>query len=150
MENAPGQWMAEQQQAGRRLCLVLQGESDARGVLLATRTVPEYRSLYGETVASEMAADGPMLLLLDHVNEPGLVGLLQNPQRNWGWLGSLPGDDLSGVTRHWRDRLVVGRRAVRRCTASTITAPWRGPWFTCLLGTGLFSRAADQRVLLAG
>ena len=108
MESAPGQWMAEQQQAGRRLCLVLQGESDARGVLLATRTVAEYCSLYGETVASEMSADGPMLLLLDHVNEPGLVGLLQNPQRNWGWLGSLPGDDLSGVTRHWRERLVVG------------------------------------------
>ncbi|XCY76427.1 DUF4123 domain-containing protein [Pseudomonas sp. CBR-F] len=108
MEIAPGQWMAEQQQAGRRLCLVLQGESDARGVLLATRTVAEYRCLFGETVASEMAADGPMLLLLDHVSEPALVGLLQNPQRNWGWLGSLPGDDLSGLTRHWRDRLVVG------------------------------------------
>lgn len=108
MEISPGQWMAQQQQAGRRLCLVLQDENDARGALLATRSVAEYRSLYVETVASEMAADGPMLLLLDHVNEPGLVSLLQNPQRNWGWLGSLPDDDLSGVTRHWRDRLVVG------------------------------------------
>ncbi|NWC96177.1 MULTISPECIES: DUF4123 domain-containing protein [unclassified Pseudomonas] len=108
MEKRPEWWMAQQQQAGRRLCLVLQGESEARGALLATRTVAEYCSLYGETVAAELAAHGPMILLLDHVNEPGLVGLLQTPQRNWGWLGSLPGEDLRGVAGHWRDRLVAG------------------------------------------
>ncbi|MGC6373458.1 DUF4123 domain-containing protein [Pseudomonas sp. S2.OTC.A_B10] len=108
MEITSGQWMAQQQQAGRRLCLVLQGESEARGLLLATRTVAEYCSLYAETCVAELAADGPVILLLDHVNEPGLVGLLQNPLRNWGWLGSLPDDDLSDVTVHWRDRLVAG------------------------------------------
>lgn len=108
MAITPGQWMAQQQQAGRRLCLVLQGESEARGALLATRTVAQYCSLYGQTVAAELAADGPVILLLDPVNEPALVGLLQDPQRHWGWLGSLPGDDLSSAIGHWRDRLVVG------------------------------------------
>lgn len=33
---------------------------------------------------------------------------LQQPENNWGWLGSLPSEDLYVVTRHWRDRLLVG------------------------------------------
>jgi hypothetical protein len=108
MDITPGHWMAQQQQAGRRLCLVFDGESEARQSLLATRSVSQYCSLYGETAVAELAAGGPMILLLEHIGEPALVGLLQKPETNWGWLGSLPGEDLSAVIRHWRQRLLVG------------------------------------------
>ncbi|MGU3309118.1 DUF4123 domain-containing protein [Pseudomonas sp. M5A4_2d] len=108
MPSEPGQWMAQQHQAGRRLCLILDGNYDARQSLLAGRNLSQYCSLYGETAVAELAAAGPFILLLEQVGEPALVDLLQYPEANWGWLGSLPDDDLSGVVRHWRDRLVVG------------------------------------------
>jgi len=108
MEVTPGHWMAQQQQAGRWLCLVLEGDSEARHSLLATRTVSQYCSLYRGTTVEELAANGPLILLLDHASEPELLGLLQQPELNWGWLGSLPDGDLSSVTRHWRERLLMG------------------------------------------
>lgn len=108
MELTPGQWMAQQQQAGHWLCLILNGESEASHSLLATRTVSQYCNLYSGTVVGELATKGPLILLLEHANEPEFVRLLQQPELNWGWLGSLPSDDLSSVTRHWRERLLVG------------------------------------------
>lgn len=110
MEGTPGQWMAQQQQAGHQLCLILQGNNRARELLLAARTLSHYRGLYAGTVA-EMITQGPVILLLEQVGEPALLNLLRAPETNWGWLGSLASDDLSGVTRHWRDRLLVGPQA---------------------------------------
>lgn len=104
----PSQWMARQHQAGRRLCLVLEGNSESRQPLLEARTVAQYCSVYAETAAAELARAGPVVLLLEQMSEPALVDLLQHPEMNWGWLGSLSSEDLMGVTRHWRDRLLVG------------------------------------------
>ncbi|WP_455827144.1 DUF4123 domain-containing protein [Pseudomonas graminis] len=103
-----GQWMARQQQAGRRLCLILEGGDEVRPLMLAVRTLPQYRGLYTETAVAELAATGPVLLLLEHLNEPALLDLLQRPETNWGWLCSLPSEDLESATQHWRDRLLVG------------------------------------------
>ena len=108
MDGLPNQWMARQQQRGNRLCLMLEGGSQARQPLLAARAPSQYRNLYGETAAAELANTGPVILLLDQASEPELVDLLQHPETNWGWLGSLPAADLEGVTRHWRQRLLVG------------------------------------------
>lgn len=108
MQNLPGQWMALQQQAGRRLCLILEGSNEAREAMLATRGLTHYRSLYAETRLAELGRAGPIILLLEQLSEPALLNLLQAPGTNWGWLGSLPSDDLEPVTRHWRDRLLVG------------------------------------------
>lgn len=108
MQNMPGQWMAQQHQAGHRLCLMLEGSHDARESMLAARGPAHSRSLYVETPVAELALEGPVILLLDQLNEPALLNLLQTPEMNWGWLGSLPSDDLEPVTRHWRDRLLVG------------------------------------------
>jgi hypothetical protein len=108
MESMPGRWMARQHQAGRRLCLILDGNHAACEPLLKVRHLPHYCALYAETAVAELATAGPMILLLDQIGEPALVELLQHPQTNWGWLGSLPGDDLEGVVRHWRERLLVG------------------------------------------
>ncbi|MBF6029420.1 DUF4123 domain-containing protein [Pseudomonas sp. P115] len=108
MPNMPGQWMARQQQAGHRLCLILEGDNQARESMLAARSLEHYRSLYAETRVAQLAMAGPVILLLESLSEPVLLNLLQAPETNWGWLGSLPSDDLEPVTRHWRDRLLVG------------------------------------------
>ncbi|ONH50234.1 protein of unknown function [Pseudomonas cedrina] len=108
MQNMPGRWMDQQQQAGRRLCLILEGQHEALQPLLAARDVSGYRSLYAETALAELAAQGPVILLLERMNEPALLNLLHQPGTNWGWLGSLPSEDLAAVARHWRDRLLVG------------------------------------------
>lgn len=108
MQTFAHQWMARQQQAGRWLCLMLEGNHEARQPLLAVRKLAHYRALYAETAVADMANSGPVVLLLEQMNEPALLDLLQTPEANWGWLGSLPSDDLAGVTRHWRDRLLVG------------------------------------------
>lgn len=108
MQDMPGQWMAQQQQAGRHLCLILDGQSAAREPLLAVRSLSDYRSFYGETVLAELMMDGPAILLLKQMSEPALRDLLQQPEGHWGWLGSLPSQDLTSVTRHWRDRLLTG------------------------------------------
>ena len=105
---APGQWMAQQQQAGRRLCLVLEGNSDARLPLIASRNLAQCLSVYGGSAVAALAAAGPVILLVEQLGEPALVSLLEHPQANWGWLGSLPDTDLGGVIEHWHARMLVG------------------------------------------
>ena len=108
MQNSPSQWINQQQQAGRSLCLILDGQNAARQPLLAVRSLSDYRSLYAETALADLMREGPVILLLKQMSEPALRDLLQQPENNWGWLGSLPCKDLTGVTRHWRDRLLTG------------------------------------------
>ncbi len=108
MLTMPGQWMARQQQAGRRLCLILEGSDEVRPLMLAARDLPQYRGLYAQTAVAELAAAGPVLLLLELLSEPALLDLLHRPETNWGWLASLPSEDLTSATRHWRDRLLTG------------------------------------------
>lgn len=108
MDNLPHQWMSQQLQAGRTLCLMLEGNNPACPPLLAARVFPEYCALYAQTQLAEIAPTGPMILLLDQLSEPALLDLLQKPELNWGWLGSLPNADLTDMTRHWRDRLLIG------------------------------------------
>ncbi|MFN3358530.1 MAG: DUF4123 domain-containing protein [Pseudomonas sp.] len=108
MVNLPGQWMADQQQAGHRLCVMLEGSNAAREPMMAVRAVAESCTLYAHTPLAEMAPSGPVILLLDQGAEPALLDLLDTPEMHWGWLCSLPTADLAGVARHWRDRLLVG------------------------------------------
>lgn len=108
MDNLPDQWMLQQQQSGYQLCLMLDGNNEAREPLLAGRDLAQYCTLYSDTAAKQLASVGPVILLLEQLSEPALVELLQHPESNWGWLGSLADADLAGVTRHWRERLVVG------------------------------------------
>ncbi|WP_017526741.1 DUF4123 domain-containing protein [Pseudomonas fluorescens] len=108
MNNLPNQWMAQQQQAGRWLCLVLEGDNAARQPMMATRELSGYCNVYAQTPLAEMVMAGPVILLLDQVNEAALRDLLTQPETNWGWLGSLPTADLTAVTRHWRNRMLLG------------------------------------------
>ncbi|MGX9761637.1 DUF4123 domain-containing protein [Pseudomonas shahriarae] len=133
MLRTPGQWMTQQQQAGRRLCLILEGNSNARQPLMAPRNLGQCCSLYG---GSALAADGPVILLVEQFDEPALVGLLEHPEMNWGWLGSLPDADLGDVIEHWQARMLVGppgnqalyrfhdNRTLGRALASVPVAQW--------------------------
>lgn len=127
MDNLAHHWMVRQQQAGLRLCLVLDGTNEACQSLLAVRSVSQYCRFYAQTSLADLAAEGPVVLLLDHVGEPALLSLLRTPQMNWGWLGSVASAELSNLAQHWRDRLLVGPQGIRRCTAFMTTAPLRGP-----------------------
>ncbi|UOB25840.1 DUF4123 domain-containing protein [Pseudomonas orientalis] len=108
MQDMSYQWMAQQQQAGRRPCLILEASNERCQSLMAARDLSQYCPLYGETAAAQLASKGPVILLLEQPGEPALVSFLQNPEVNRGWLGSLPSEDLAVVTRHWRERLLVG------------------------------------------
>ena len=78
MDTLPSQWMSQQLQAGRRLCLILEGENAARQPMLAARGLLEYCSLYAQTPLAEIATAGPLILLLDQVGEPALLGQFAN------------------------------------------------------------------------
>ncbi|QXH77796.1 DUF4123 domain-containing protein [Pseudomonas salmasensis] len=108
MDSLPHRWMAQQQQSGRQLCLMLEGNHEARQPLLADRAPSHYCNLYSETPAAELANSGPLILLLEQLNEPALADLLLHPESNWGWLASLAASDLAGMARHWRERLLLG------------------------------------------
>ncbi|MFP3496415.1 DUF4123 domain-containing protein [Pseudomonas sp. SIMBA_059] len=108
MQGMPYPWMALQQQAGRHLCLIVDGGAEACQALSAARDASRYCTLYSQTVLAELAHTGPVILLLEQVGEPALTRLLQQPETNWGWLGSLLNNDLTDVTRHWRERMLVG------------------------------------------
>ncbi|TFF01730.1 DUF4123 domain-containing protein [Pseudomonas sp. BCA14] len=108
MQGMPYPWMVQQQQAGRQLCLILDGGGEECQGLSAARDLSRYCSLYSQTAVAELAKTGPVILLLEDLAEPGLTQLLQKPETNWGWLGSLLNDDLTDVTRHWRERMLVG------------------------------------------
>ncbi|AZF31371.1 hypothetical protein C4J89_1895 [Pseudomonas sp. R4-35-07] len=108
MQDLAYQWMAQQQQAGRRLCLMLEANNENCQSLMAARDPSQYCPLYGETAAAGLASRGPVILMLEQIREPALVNHLQSPEANRGWLGSLPSDDLGVVIRHWRERLLVG------------------------------------------
>ncbi|KRP69233.1 hypothetical protein TX23_24035 [Pseudomonas paralactis] len=108
MDSLVTRWMAQQQQRGYHLCLMLEGRHEASQPLLAERDLSRYCNLYSETAAAQLASSGPLILLLEQANEPALIDLLRHPESNWGWLFSLSAADLTGVARHWRDRLLVG------------------------------------------
>ncbi|KPG76695.1 DUF4123 domain-containing protein [Pseudomonas libanensis] len=108
MDSLPNRWMAQQRQRGYALCLMLEGHNTARQPLLAGRGPLHYCELYSETDAAQLASSGPVIVLLEQMQEPALVELLQHPESNWGWMGSLPDADLDDVTRHWRARLLLG------------------------------------------
>ncbi|NNA54108.1 DUF4123 domain-containing protein [Pseudomonas lactis] len=108
MNSLPYRWMAQQQQSGHQLCLVLDGNHEARQPLLAGRAPSHYCNLYSETAVAQLASSGPVIVLIERMSDPALTDLLLHPESNWGWLASLPASDLAGIARHWRERLLVG------------------------------------------
>lgn len=107
------QWMIEQRQLGHFLCLILDSEDERqiRQVLLGSHDNDQYCSLYSETSAADLADAGPFLFLIGNPEDRQLNELLKAPERNWGWLASIPRETaLQELAKHWRERLIVGTR----------------------------------------
>lgn len=112
MTVVPGQWMIEQLKSGHSLCLILdsEGATDTRQALLKHRDSQWYRSVYSETQVADLADSGPFIFLIDNLHDEELKSLLKVPEHNWGWLASIRQGDLSALTQHWRERLIMGER----------------------------------------
>lgn len=106
---SPQQWMNEQRHLGHCLCLILDS-ADERQIRQTLLDYP-YCSVYSETPVADLAQAGPFLFLIDNPDDRRLSELLRAPERNWGWLASVPPQaGLQGLVKHWRERLIVGVR----------------------------------------
>ncbi|VVP61872.1 hypothetical protein PS870_06466 [Pseudomonas fluorescens] len=112
MVATPRQWITDQLELDHALCLILdsEGELDVRQVLLNSSDPDQHRRVYDETAASDLADAGPFIFLIDNPDDERINELLKVPERNWGWLASIQKDDLSALTQHWRERLIIGTR----------------------------------------
>lgn len=105
-------WMSEQVRLGRQLYLVLDGDGqdEVRRALLDSRHGHQHFALYTDTPLADLADIGPAIFQLGTVAEPAIDSLLDTPETNWGWLASGEPNGLSGLVKHWSDRLIVGQR----------------------------------------
>lgn len=109
-------WLAEQRQMGRQLFLMIDGmaDPDLIAALFAADLMQEYVNLYQSTDLDELADVGPWLIKLpDGLQAPILDDLMNQPQRNWGWLASAKGVALDAYVQHWRGRMVIEERGAR-------------------------------------
>jgi hypothetical protein len=112
MSNLPVQWMAQQSQLGRSLCLILDSAA-APGIhqdLVRQLSSEQYQSVYGRTAVAGLAAGGPFVFLVDSLNPSTLNDLLEGQPQDWGWLASIEYDALQKLVMHWRERLLIGQR----------------------------------------
>ncbi|WP_297843706.1 DUF4123 domain-containing protein [Pseudomonas sp.] len=111
MNHLPNQWMAEQSRLARSTYLIFdsEGERETYQALLALEPTPNYISVYAQTPISAIAT-GPLILQISSAMKPLLNSLLDTPERNWGWLVSCKGDQLTAMAEHWRARIIIGQR----------------------------------------
>ena len=110
---SPQQWMIEQHQFGHSLCLILdsEGERQTRQALLDFQDADQCCGVYSKTPVADLADAGPFMFLIDNPEDGRLNELLKAPERNWGWLASIPPEaGLQELVKHWRERLIVGAR----------------------------------------
>ncbi len=107
----PGQWITEQSRLARSMYLIFdsEGERETRQALLTVEPTPDNISVYNKTPVSDVAT-GPLILQINNALRPVLSSLLETPERNWGWLVSCEGDQLTTLAEHWRARIIIGQR----------------------------------------
>ncbi|MGV8864341.1 MAG: DUF4123 domain-containing protein [Pseudomonas sp.] len=107
----PTQWMTEQTRLARSLYLIFdsEGERETRQALLTLTPTPNHINVYSQTPISDMAT-GPLIVQINSTIRPLLTSLLETPERNWGWLISCKGDQLTALADHWRARIIIGQR----------------------------------------
>lgn len=108
----PRQWMIEQLKLDHSLCLILdsEGELYVRQALLNTSGPDQHCSVYSETQVADLADAGPFIFLINNPDDERIKELLKVPERNWGWLASIRKGELSALTQHRRERLIIGAR----------------------------------------
>ncbi|OEO26663.1 hypothetical protein AX279_07615 [Pseudomonas sp. J237] len=108
----PRAWIKQQRQQGKDIHLILDPVDEPTTLQsLLMKSVPtQYCSLYRETATEGLASSGPYLFLIVNEDDGLIEDLLDNPQRNWGWLASIEPTQLDRFAAHLRARLLVGSR----------------------------------------
>ena len=106
-------WLMEQQRMERGLFLMIDSLAEPNPIpeLFAADLMHEYSNLYQGTELDQMAGAGPWLIALPSGFQlERLNGLLNTPERHWGWLASAHHLPLTDHVQHWRDRMLADER----------------------------------------
>jgi hypothetical protein len=120
-------WFDEQQAEQRQLLLILDSLAKPNPVqgLFASDLIQQYVNLYQDSAVTEMAEVGPWLVLLNDSNPEQIRSLLDSPAQNWGWLASAEQLDLTLLSQHWRERMLIeeqGQRSLYRFQDNRVIA----------------------------
>ena len=120
-------WFDEQQAEQRQLLLILDSLAKPNPVqeLFASDLMQQYVNLYQDSAVTEMAEVGPWLVLLSDSNPEQIRSLTDAPAQNWGWLASAEQLDLTLLSQHWRERMLIeeqGQRSLYRFQDNRVIA----------------------------
>ncbi|MBV4475957.1 DUF4123 domain-containing protein [Pseudomonas botevensis] len=109
MSDALNNWLGEQSRLNRVLILALDSLAEPNPVtsLYSAGVMQRSVQLYRRTEFVQFAAISPWLTELQNPGNDAFRQLLDDPQRNWGWIGSMDKADLDSLTQHWIDRMVI-------------------------------------------
>lgn len=128
MTNLPLDWLSAQTRKARNLVLVIDrmAEPDPIAQLFNADLMQDYINLYQGTEIADLADLGPWLVSLPAAHAPGVRSLLEEPERNWGWLASVEQIDLQTLAVHWRERMLIdegdGQRSLYRFQDNRVIA----------------------------
>lgn len=127
MSDVLNNWMSEQSRLNRVLILVLDSLAEPSPVtpLYSAGVMQRSVQLYRRTEFSKFAAISPWLTELHNPGNDAFRKLLDDPQRNWGWIGSMDTADLDSLTQHWIARMVIdedGERSLFRFQDNRVLA----------------------------
>lgn len=127
MSDALNNWLGEQAKLNRVLILALDSLAEPNPVtsLYSAGLMQRSVQLYRGTQYAEFAAISPWLTELHNPGVDAFRKLLDDPQRNWGWIGSMDQADLDGLTQHWQARMVIeedGERSLFRFQDNRVIA----------------------------
>lgn len=127
MSDALNNWLGEQARLNRVLILALDSLAEPNPVtsLYSAGLMQRSVQLYRRTQYAEFAAISPWLTELHNPGADAFRKLLDDPQRNWGWIGSMDKADLDGLTQHWQALMVIeedGERSLFRFQDNRVIA----------------------------
>src|SRR5471030_3200498 len=127
MSDALNNWLGEQARLNRVLILALDSLAEPNPVtsLYSAGLMQRSVQLYRGTQYAEFAPISPWLTELPSADAEAFRKLLDEPQRNWGWIGSMDKADLDSLTQHWRARMVIdedGERSLFRFQDNRVIA----------------------------
>jgi hypothetical protein len=127
MSDALNNWLGEQAKLNRVLILALDSLAEPSPVtsLYSAGLMKRSVQLYRRTQYADFAAISPWLTELHEPHADAFRKLLDDPQRNWGWIGSMDKADLDGLTQHWQARMVIeedGERSLFRFQDNRVIA----------------------------
>lgn len=109
MSDVLNNWLGEQARLNRILILALDSLAEPNPVtpLYSAGVMKRSVQLYRRTEFAQFASISPWLTELQNPGDEAFRKLLDDPQRNWGWIGSMDKADLDSLTQHWIARMVI-------------------------------------------